>query len=40
MLAANGNVTMRIGIWFGVYRRITNNGETNYMGGIDIVKLK
>jgi hypothetical protein len=34
MLAVNGNVTMWIGIWFGVYRCVTNKGETNYMGGL------
>jgi hypothetical protein len=32
MLAVNGNVTVWIGIWFGVYGRVTNKGETNYMG--------
>jgi hypothetical protein len=40
MLVANGNVTVWIGIWLGVYGRVTNKGETNYMGGIDVAKLR
>jgi hypothetical protein len=39
MLAANGNETMWIGTEFGVYGRVTNKGETNYMGGVYIAKL-
>jgi hypothetical protein len=39
MLLANGNETMWIGSGFGVYGHVTNKGETNYMGGIDIAKL-
>jgi hypothetical protein len=40
MLLANGNVTVWIGTWFRVRRYITNKGETNYMGGIGVAKLK
>jgi hypothetical protein len=39
MLLANGNEAMWNGAGFGVYRHVTNKGETNYMGGIDVVKL-
>jgi hypothetical protein len=39
MLLANGNETMLNGMVFGAYRYVKNKGETNYMGGIDVVKL-
>jgi hypothetical protein len=39
MLLANGNEAMWNGVGFGVYRHVTNKGETNYMGGIDVAKL-
>jgi hypothetical protein len=40
MLLVNGNETMWNGKGLGVYGRVTNKGETNYMGGIDVAKLK
>jgi hypothetical protein len=39
-LLANGNVTVWIGIWLGVCRRVKNKGEANYMGGIGVMKLR
>ena len=39
MLAANGNETMWNGTEFGMYGRVTNKGETNYMGWIYVAKL-
>jgi hypothetical protein len=39
MLLANGNETMWSRTGFGVHGCVTNKRETNYMGGIDIVKL-
>jgi hypothetical protein len=40
MLLANRNETMWNGTGIGVYRSVTNKGEINYMGGIDVAKLK
>jgi hypothetical protein len=39
MLTANGNETTWNRTEFGVYGRVTNKWKTNYMGGIDVVKL-
>jgi hypothetical protein len=39
MLLANGNETMWNGTEFGEYGRVTNKGETNYMGGVYVAKL-
>jgi hypothetical protein len=38
-LTANENETMRKGMGFGMYGRVTNKGETNYMGGGEVAKL-
>jgi hypothetical protein len=40
MLLANGNETMCNGTGFGVYGCVTNKGNINHMGGIDVAKLK
>jgi hypothetical protein len=40
MLLVNRNETMWNGMGLGVYGSVTNKGETNYMGGIDVAKLK
>jgi hypothetical protein len=39
MLVANGNVTMWIRTWFEVHGRVTNKGETNYIGGTGFAEL-
>jgi hypothetical protein len=39
MLLANENETVWTGTGFGVCRNVTNNGKTNYMGGIDVAKV-
>jgi hypothetical protein len=39
MLLANRNETMWHGTGHRVYGSVTNKGETNCMGGIDIAKL-
>jgi hypothetical protein len=39
MLLANENETVWIGTRFGVHRRVTYKGKTNYMDGIDVAKL-
>jgi hypothetical protein len=40
MLLVNRNETMWNRTGFGMYGSVTNKGETNYMGGIDIAKLE
>jgi hypothetical protein len=39
ILVANENETMWNRMGFGVHGRVTNKGKTNFMEGMDIVKL-